>query len=80
VKKIRKKCASISSKVGSKENHGNTDQKVGLRQDDVLNLKWSNSSKRYYYYYFSTSFLRKYLEKNPKNAKISKKKFGCFGW
>ena len=31
-----KKCASIFSKVGSKESHENTDQKIGLRQDDIL--------------------------------------------
>jgi hypothetical protein len=35
VKNFRKKCASIFSKAGSKERHGNTDQKVGQRQDDI---------------------------------------------
>jgi hypothetical protein len=36
VKKIPKqKFTSISSKVGSKESHKNTDQKVGLRQGDI---------------------------------------------
>jgi|TARA_B110000971_G_scaffold141950_1_gene145103 hypothetical protein len=31
-----KKCASIFSKVGSKESWGNTEEKVGLRQPDIL--------------------------------------------
>jgi hypothetical protein len=35
-KTFQKKCALIFSKEGSKESHGNTDQKVGLRQDDIL--------------------------------------------
>jgi hypothetical protein len=33
---FEKKSASIFSKVGSKESHGNTDHKVGLRQGDIL--------------------------------------------
>jgi hypothetical protein len=36
VKNLQKKCASMFSKEGSKESHENTDQKVGLRQDDIL--------------------------------------------
>jgi hypothetical protein len=31
-----KKCASIFSKVGSKESWGNTEEKIGLRQPDIL--------------------------------------------
>ena len=44
--------ASIFSKVVSKESHKNTDQKVGLRQGDILKFYWLNQSKRY----FLTSF------------------------
>jgi hypothetical protein len=33
---FEKKCASIFSKVGSKERWGNTEVKVGLRQPDIL--------------------------------------------
>jgi hypothetical protein len=33
---FEKKCASIFSKVGSKESQGNTEEKVGLRQPDFL--------------------------------------------
>jgi hypothetical protein len=32
----KKKCASIFSKVGSKESWGNTEEKVGLRQTEIL--------------------------------------------
>jgi hypothetical protein len=31
-----KKCASMFSKVGSKESWGNTEEKVGLLQPDIL--------------------------------------------
>ena len=64
-----KKSASIFSKVGSKESQWNTDEKVGLRQDDILKFEWSNLSKRY----FLTSFLKKYLEKIEKMRKFRKK-------
>jgi hypothetical protein len=53
-KKFPKKSASIFSKVGSKESQGNTDEEVGLRQDDILKFEWSNLSKLY----FLTSFLK----------------------
>jgi hypothetical protein len=33
---FEKKCASILSKVGSKESQGNTEEKVGSRQFDIL--------------------------------------------
>ena len=36
----QKKCAPIFFKVSSKESHKNTDQKVGLRQEDNLKFKW----------------------------------------
>jgi hypothetical protein len=32
----KKKCASFFSKVGSKESWENTEEKVGLRQPDIL--------------------------------------------
>ena len=35
-KNSEKKCASIFSKVCSKESHENTDQKVGLRQGETF--------------------------------------------
>ena len=35
-KNFRIKSASIFSKLGSKERQCNTDEKVGLRQDDIL--------------------------------------------
>jgi hypothetical protein len=33
---FEKKCASIFSKVGSKESYGNTEEKIGLRQAEIL--------------------------------------------
>jgi hypothetical protein len=47
VKISPKKGASIFSK-GSKKSHGNTDQKVGLLQADILTFKLLNLSKRYF--------------------------------
>jgi hypothetical protein len=38
-KKFRKKSGSIFSKVSSKESKLNTNEKVGLRQDDILKFK-----------------------------------------
>ena len=35
-KNFEKKCASIFSKVGSEESQGNTKDKSGLRQPDIL--------------------------------------------
>jgi hypothetical protein len=40
--KIFEKSALIFSKVGSKESHKNTDQKVGLRQSEILKFEWLN--------------------------------------
>jgi hypothetical protein len=39
VKKLPKKSASIFSKKGSKESWGNTEEKVGLRQAEILNFE-----------------------------------------
>jgi hypothetical protein len=41
-----KKWASIFSKVDSKESWRNTEEKVGLRQPDILKFQWSNWHKR----------------------------------
>jgi hypothetical protein len=35
-KNFKRKCAPIFSKVGSKESQENTEDKVGLRQADIL--------------------------------------------
>jgi hypothetical protein len=42
VKNFQKKCASISSKVGLKESWGTTEEKVGLRQAEILKFEGSN--------------------------------------
>jgi hypothetical protein len=44
-KNFQKKCASIFSKVGSKESWGTTEEKVGLRQSDIL--KFSKKTQNF---------------------------------
>jgi hypothetical protein len=41
-KHSEKKSASIFPTVGSRETHENTDQKVGLRQSEILKFEWLN--------------------------------------
>jgi hypothetical protein len=40
-----KKCNSIILKVGSNESWGNTGEKIGLRQPDILKYTWEKNRK-----------------------------------